>query len=118
VEIHANLVGGILDGTIKQSPPYVVGAEFVLLLLSGVAIALLLPLLAPFKSMLVTALVLVAVVGTNLVVFHSGHLVLPLASGLLLILVLFTFNMAYGFLVEARGTKLITGLFGQYVPAD
>jgi len=31
----------------------------------------------------------------------------------LLILVLFTFNMAYGFLVEARGTRLITGLFGQ-----
>ena len=118
VEIHANLIGGILDGNIKQRPPYVVGAEFVLLLLSGVGLALLLPLLTPFKSMLVTALVLVSVVGTNLIVFHSAHLVLPLASGLLLILVLFTFNMAYGFLVEARGTRLITGLFGQYVPPE
>lgn len=118
VEIHANLIGGILDGTIKQRPPYVVGAEFVLLLLAGVALALLLPLLTPFKSMLVTALVLLSVIGTNLVVFHSGHLVLPLASGILLVLVLFTFNMAYGFLVEARGTRLITGLFGQYVPPE
>jgi adenylate cyclase len=118
VEIHANLIGGILDGNIKQRPPYVVGAEFVLLLLSGVGLALLLPVLTPFKSMLVTALVLVSVVGTNLIVFHSAHLVLPLASGLLLILVLFTFNMAYGFLVEARGTRLITGLFGQYVPPE
>ncbi len=118
VEIHANLIGGILDGTIKQRPPYVVGAEFVLLLLSGVALALLLPLLTPFKSMLVTAFMLVAVVGTNLMVFHTGHLVLPLASGLMLILILFTFNMAYGFLVEARGTRLITGLFGQYVPPE
>ena len=118
VEIHANLIGGILDGTIKQRPPYVVGAEFVLLLLFGVGLTLLLPLLTPFKSMLVTALVLVSVVGTNLIVFHSAHLVLPLASGLLLILVLFTFNMAYGFLVEARGTRLITGLFGQYVPPE
>ena len=118
VEIHANLIGGILDGNIKQRPPYVVGAEFVLLLLFGVGLTLLLPLLTPFKSMLVTALVLVSVVGTNLIVFHSAHLVLPLASGLLLILVLFTFNMAYGFLVEARGTRLITGLFGQYVPPE
>jgi len=118
VEIHANLVGGILDGNIKQRPPYVVGAEFVLLLLSGAALALLLPLLTPFRSMLVTALVLLSVIGTNLVVFHSGNLVLPLASGILLILVLFTFNMAYGFLVEARGTRLITGLFGQYVPPE
>ena len=118
VEIHANLIAGILDGNIKQRPPYVVGAEFVLLLLAGVALTLLLPLLTPFKSMLVTALALVAVVGANLVVFHSGNLVLPLASGILLILVLFTFNMAYGFLVEARGTRLITGLFGQYVPPE
>jgi len=118
VEIHANLIAGILDGNIKQRPPYVVGAEFVLLLLAGVALALLLPLLTPFKSMLVTALVLIAVVGSNVAVFHVGHLVLPLASGLLLILVLFTFNMAYGFLVEARGTRLITGLFGQYVPPE
>ena len=118
VEIHANLIGGILDGNIKQRPPYVVGAEFVLLLFSGVALALLLPLLTPLKSMLVTAFVLVAVIGTNLMVFHTGHLVLPLASGLMLILILFTFNMAYGFLVEARGTRLITGLFGQYVPPE
>ncbi|RPJ44806.1 MAG: adenylate/guanylate cyclase domain-containing protein [Betaproteobacteria bacterium] len=118
VEIHANLIAGILDGNIKQRPPYVVGAEFVLLLLAGMALTLMLPVLSPFKSMLVTALALVAVVGANLVVFHTGNLVLPLASGILLILVLFTFNMAYGFFVEARGTRLITGLFGQYVPPE
>jgi adenylate cyclase len=118
VEIHANLIGGILDGNIKQRPPYVVGAEFMLLLVAGLALALLLPLLTPFKSMLVSALALLGVIGANLLVFHSGNLVLPLASGLVLILVLFTFNMAYGFLVEARGTRLITGLFGQYVPPE
>ncbi len=118
VEIHANLISGILDGNIKQRPPYVVGAEFLLLLLSGVVLTLLLPRLTPFKSMLVTALVLLGVVGANLVVFHWGNLVLPLASGVLLVLILFTFNMAYGFLVEARGTRLITSLFGQYVPPE
>ena len=118
VEIHANLIGGILDGNIKQRPPYVVGAEFVLLLIAGLALALLLPLLTPFKSMLVSALALLGVIGANLLVFQSGNLVLPLASGLTLILVLFTCNMAYGFLVEARGTRLITGLFGQYVPPE
>ncbi len=118
VEIHANLIGGILDGNIQQRPPYVVGAEFVLLLCFGVALALLLPLLAPLKSMLLTAFMLVTAVATNLLVLQTGHLVLPLASVLSLMLVLFTFNMAYGFLVEARGTRLITGLFGQYVPPE
>ena len=32
VEIHANLIAGMLDGSIKQRPPYVLGAEVVLLL--------------------------------------------------------------------------------------
>jgi adenylate cyclase len=33
-----------------------------------------------------------------------------------MILILFTFNLFYGFFVEARGKRAITGLFGQYVP--
>lgn len=118
VEIHANLIAGILDRNIKQRPPYVVGAEFVLLLAAGVVLTLLLPLLSPFKSMLFSAIALISVIAVNLSVFHYGNLVLPLASGLVLILVLFTFNMAYGFFVEARGSRLIAGLFGQYVPPE
>ena len=35
-----------------------------------------------------------------------------------MILTLFTLNMAYGFFVEARGMRQITGLFGQYVPPE
>jgi adenylate cyclase len=118
VEIHANLIAGILDGNINQRPPYVLAAEFLLLLLLGVLMALLLPLLTPFRSMLMTLLTLTCVIGINVLVFHSGHVVLPLASGLVLLLVLFTFNMAYGFFVESKGSRLITELFGQYVPPE
>ncbi len=118
VEIHANLIAGMLDGNIKQRPPYVVGAEFVLLLASGLAMALLLPLLNPLTSTLTTLLVLAAVLATNVWVFQHGDLVLPLASGLVMVLVLFTLNMAYGFFIEARGMRQITGLFGQYVPPE
>jgi adenylate cyclase len=35
-----------------------------------------------------------------------------------MILVLFTLNMMYGFFIEARGMRQITGLFGQYVPPE
>ncbi|MCC6532797.1 MAG: adenylate/guanylate cyclase domain-containing protein [Burkholderiales bacterium] len=118
VEIHANLIAGMLDQTIKQKPPYVLGAEIVLLMLTGVAMTFLLPLLTPVKQALATAVVLLATVGSNVWVFHEGNLVLPLASGVLMILVLFTFSMAYGFFVEARGKRQITGLFGQYVPPE
>jgi adenylate cyclase len=118
VEVHANLIAGMLDGSIKQRPPYVVGAEFMLLLLSGLAMALLLPLLRPLISTVTTLAVLLAVVATNVAVYHYGNMVLPLASGLVMILLLFTLNMAYGFFVEARGMRQITGLFGQYVPPE
>ena len=118
VEVHANMISGMLDRNIKQKPPYVIGAEFVSLLVAGLAMALLLPLLNPFKSLLVTLAVLVIVLFTNLMVFHVGNLVLPLASGLLLISLLFALNMTYGYFVETRGKRQITGLFGQYVPPE
>lgn len=118
VEIHANLIAGMLDQSIKQKPPYVLGAEIVLLLITGVAMTFLLPLLTPIKQGLSTGIVLIAVVAFNVWIFHAGNLVLPLATGLLMILVLFTFSMAYGFFVEARGKRQITGLFGQYVPPE
>ena len=118
VEIHANMIAGMLDRNIKQKPPFVVGAEFLSLLIAGLTMALLLPLLNPLKSLLVTITVLVLVLCFNLLVFHMGNLVLPLASGLLLISLLFALNMTYGYFVETRGKRQITGLFGQYVPPE
>jgi adenylate cyclase len=118
VEIHANMISGIIDQDIKQRPAYVLGAEFLLLLASGLAMGLALPLLNPLTSTLATVLVLVVVLATNVMVFQHGDLVLPLASGLVMILVLFTLNMMYGFFIEARGMRQITGLFGQYVPPE
>jgi adenylate cyclase len=118
VEVHANLIAGILDQTIKHKPPYAAGAEFLLLLVAGLVMTLVLPFVSPFKGTLTALLVLVTVIGINLALFQSGHLVLPLASDIVMILFLFTFNMAYGFFVEARGKRQITGLFGQYVPPE
>jgi adenylate cyclase len=118
VEIHANLVTGMLDGNIKQKPPYVLGAEVVLLLFSGLATALVLPLVNPLRATMLTAVVLAAVFASNVLVWTQGNLVLPLASGLLMIAMLFALNMSYGFFVESRAKRQITGLFGQYVPPE
>ncbi len=78
--------------------------------------------LAPYASLLVAvvgtgtalfAATILLTVGINLVVWHYGKLILPIASGLLLIALLYTVNMAWGFFVEARGKRQMTGLFGQ-----
>jgi len=42
----------------KQSPPYLIGAEFTLVLLVGITMALVLPLLTSLRAMLLKALVL------------------------------------------------------------
>jgi adenylate cyclase len=116
VEIHANLIAGMLDGNIKQSPPYALGAELALLAVTGLALALLLPLLASLAATLATAAAFALVLIGNAALFHYGNLVLPLASGLALILSLYVIGMAWGFFVEARGKRQIATLFGQYVP--
>ncbi len=118
VEIHANLIAGMLDENIKHKPPYATGAEFALLLFLGLVMAIWLPVLSPQPATLVTVSVLLLAVAGNLGIFHFAHIVLPLASLLVLIALLFTLNMAYGFFVEARGRREITGLFGQYVPPE
>jgi adenylate cyclase len=56
-------------------------------------------------------------VALNLFVYQKG-IVLPLASLIAGILGVYLFNIAYGYFVESRSKRLITGLFGQYVPPE
>jgi len=118
VEIHANMIAGILDQNIKQRPAYTLGAEFLILLLTGLLLALLLPALTPLWATALTIGVLTFSVIFNLFVWQLGNLVLPLASSLLLITAVYVLNMSYGFFVESRGKRQLAGLFGQYVPPE
>lgn len=115
VEVHANLLAGMLDRTLLQKPGYMLGAEVAILFLLGVLLAVLLPLLSPIKGTLVALAAILATIALNLAVW-SAHIVMPLAATLLMIVAVFGLDMSYGFFVEARAKRQITGLFGQYVP--
>ena len=117
VEIHANIVSGVLDDRIKRQPAYVMGIEFVQLVLVGLVLTLLLPMLSPVLSTLLMSGVLTASLLVNFY-FWQHNLVIPLATSLLLIAVLFLVNMSYGFFIERRGKKQLSGLFGQYLPPE
>lgn len=116
VEIHANLIAGMLDQNIKEMPPYILGGEVVLLLLIGLLLAWILPFQSPLKASVISLSILLGVVILNLSVWQYLHLVLPIATSLFLIMGLFALNMSYGFFVETRLKRQITGRFGQYVP--
>lgn len=117
VEIHANVIAGILDGTIKQSPLWVQSANFLVIAIVGIFFALSLPWLKPLWSLLASGFGLAAVLGSNFWLYHLG-VVFPLAGLLGLITLLYLFNVAYGYFVESRGKRLMNGLFGQYVPPE
>ncbi len=118
VEVHANMVAGILDGNIKQNPAYTQGIEFILLLLVGSLLALSLPNLSPTAATLLTALCLGLLLGLNWLAWQFGNLALPLAALLVTISALYFFNMAYGFFFESRLKRQLGRLFGLYIPPE
>ena len=118
VEIHANMITSMLDNDFKQKPPYMLGAEVILLLIGGIALSMLVPLLSPLKATLVSVLAVVLITGLNVIVWTKGGMVLPLASSLLMIALLFALNMSWGYFVETRSKRQFTELFGQYVPPE
>jgi len=118
VEIHANLIAGMLDGKLKQKPPYMLGAEVILLLIGGVALSLLIPMLAPFWATIAAAIGMALITLFNMWVWSYAESVLPLAASVLMTATLYTVNMAYGYFVEARSKRQFAELFGQYVPPE
>lgn len=118
VEIHANMVAGILDQNVKHHPAYMLGVEVMWLLLTGIALSLLLPRLSPAYAMLVSLLMFATTVGLSLSLWQYGDLLMPMANSLVMISLLFALDMSYGYFVEARTKRQITGLFGQYVPSE
>ncbi len=118
VEIHANLIAGMLDREIKQKPPFVLGAEVTLLVIGGIALALLIPMLSALWATMASVVGLGLIVALNLAIWTQADMVLPLASSVLMIAALYTMNMAYGYFVESRSKRQFTELFGQYVPPE
>ena len=118
VEIHANLLSGMMSQTFKEKPAYVIGAEVVLLVIGGVALALLMPFLSPLRATFVALIAMSLVMLLNYVVYTQADIVIPLAASLMMTAALFTLNMAYGYFIESRSKRQFTELFGQYVPPE
>ena len=118
VEIHANVLAGLMDGRMPVRPDYAVGYELVVLLLSAVVLAWALPRLNPMKATLLSLLWLAGVVGSNLWLYQGASLVLPLATPALAVMMAASLNMAYGYFVESRSKRALSGLFGSYVPPE
>lgn len=117
VEIHANLISGILDGMIKERPAWAAGAELIMLILLSVLLIVFLPA-SPLLATIMALILALSVVMFNLWLWLSANLVLNIAQPLLLIIALYVLQMAYGFFIESRNKHFLSQRFGQYIPPE
>ena len=118
VEVHANIISGIIENRIKEQPSYTFALEFLLLLFLGGLLTYIFPKLSPLFTSLATFSILFLLIAGNLYAWENLNIVLPLTNSLLLVISLFGLHMSYGFFVESRNKRQITKLFGQYVPPE
>ena len=117
VETHANMISGFLDNNLKRKPPYETALKAMIVLLIGLPLAVALVKMNPVVATITVLVMAAALTAFNMYWWYQGY-VLPLALPLLLIGALYLLNMAYGFFIEARSRRQITGIFGTYVPKE
>jgi len=118
VEVHANVVSGILDNRMLREPDYAVGYDVIVLLIAGVLLAAGLSLLSAWKALLLAIITFGALVTLNTGLYLGAGLVLPLAGALLMTFLALVLNMSWGYLVEERARRRLAQLFGTYVPPE
>ena len=118
VEIHANIVSGILDQNIKSRPNYIFIYElFLLILISGIII-IVIPKLPVIKATLIFVLLTGFIFGINLSLWYYANIDSNLATPLLLLYTLFSIQLFFGYFIESRRKKRLTHQFGQYIPPE
>jgi len=116
--MHANIIASILDGDFKQEPDFSLGIQLLQVLAVGAVLGLLLPVLNPLASIVLTIGAVAALMGANYAMYHQLHWVVPVAVTLLLTAALFMFNIAWGYLFEYRKGRAMVNLFGEYVAPE
>ena len=118
VEIHANMISSILDGSFKFRPDYASQFEAAQLLVLGLLLALALPVLAPAWSILLSLLAAGAAGALNFYLYRAHDLVFNVSSMLVLALALFVLNVAWGYFFEVRRGRALVSRFGEYVAPE
>jgi adenylate cyclase len=115
IEIHANMISGMLNREIRTAPAYTLALALMEVVILSILLTILLPMLGALWSTIATIMFMFMLVGFNYLCWQS-MLVIPLASPLLSLFFIFLSNIGIGYFFEGRLQKQMTNLFGQYVP--
>jgi len=115
VEIHASLIAGALEGTIRTRPVEAPLLAAVVIGVMGTVASVAIAGAGVVGVAAVTLLGLSALLAWNAVAYASLGWVLPLASGVLALLAVAAVNLIAGYVTEGRSRRAVIDLFGQYV---
>lgn len=118
VEVHANVLSSILDQHHVLRPEYAQGIVLISVLAVGLTLSILMPLLSATWSLVIAVLVLIGSIAVNSWFYFAVSCVVPVAVVLLLVLAIFMFDVAYGYLSESKTKKQMVNLFGEYVAPE
>lgn len=118
VEVHANILSGMLDERIQHQPDYTLGVELVQLLVSGILLSLIIPRTSVLISTLITLAWIGALVAGNLYAWSEMLWVIPLGYTLIMVAVLYLFQQTTGYFFEVRNKAQLANQFGQYIPPE
>lgn len=118
VEVHANIVAGMIDESMHHRPDYTLAVELTLLVLTGILLSVAVPRLSVLWGSFITAIWLSLVIGGNLYAWTEMRWVIPLGTSLILIVLLYLFHQVTGYLFETRNRQKLASQFGQYIPAE
>lgn len=116
VEVHANLVSGMLEGRVKRKAPYHDAIEFMVLLGIALLLSLLLPRLSPLAGVGLLAGVIAAVIALAMAMWSGANFIMPMGVPVVFTLSLFVMHLLYGRLVESRGRRDAMRLFAPHLP--
>ncbi len=116
VEIHANVLSGLLDGVYPEKPTFVDGAYFTELVVLGLLCVLLFPFLSPVSISVLSLILIAGHIGLSLWLWQFQNLIYPFVHVALMIFLVVSWNLIYGFKSEFATRRRLVSRFGQYVP--
>ena len=118
VEIHAGLVSGMLEGDMMSVPAGAREIAALMVLVAGLVAVFALPWRRPVAGIAGIVVLAAAVVGVASYFWTRHNAVVGVAPALAMLSLLLIWNLLSGFLREARETRALAGMFGEYVPPE
>ncbi len=114
VEIHANVIAGMLDDSFRQQPAWIRGADVIQIILVGLLLALWLPWLSAWAMTLLSGLVIGATIAVNMYWWRQ-YLVMPLATRALELYRAQQWDQAAGIFESLDTNSTDSGLYRLYL---